>query len=103
MKKVIVAAMLFVSVPCFAYTDYQHICTGQEKIELAHSIIQCAQVSNTKSDEEGEDVVAECGRTMTKALCTEYVRSCIDDQLGSECAPWSKVQFADEPPASSVK
>lgn len=102
MKKAIVAVMLFVSVPCFAYTDFQHICTGQEKIELAHSIIQCAQVSNTKSDEEGEDVVAECGRTMVKALCTEYVRSC-SGGTENECGPWSKVKFTEEPPVAIVK
>jgi hypothetical protein len=38
-------------------------------VELAQAIVECSRATNPMSDEEGEDLVAQCQKTMKAALC----------------------------------
>lgn len=45
--------------------------TPEERKALAESIIACSKAANPMSDEEGEDLVAQCQASMAVSLCPE--------------------------------
>ena len=66
----------------------------EDRVMFAQMLIQCSAASNTKSDEEGEDVVAQCEVSVRRALCPEMKRICLSTEHGSEtnCSPWTPTQ-----------
>lgn len=47
-----------------------HKCTSKsDRALLAQFIIDCSEAANPKSDEEGEDLVAQCEATGVRTLC----------------------------------
>lgn len=54
--------------------------TPEDKLRVADYIVKCSEAANPKSDEEGEDLVAQCHRTMESTLCpqTEVCQEIID-------------------------
>lgn len=68
--------------------------TTESRERLAKFIIDCSAAANPKSDEEGEDLVAQCELTGTKTLCpvvslcrTTFYRSAGRREIGElrEC------------------
>jgi hypothetical protein len=62
---------------CGAPTSLQPPYAARRCVEAAGesenaAIIACAEAANPKSDEEGEDLVAECARTMRGSLCARW-------------------------------
>lgn len=49
--------------------------TPAEKRELAAFIVACAKAANPMSDEEGEDLVAQCENTGVRTVCP-FVETC---------------------------
>lgn len=47
-------------------------CVESDRAAANAAIIACAEAANPKSDEEGEDLVAECRRTMRDSLCLRW-------------------------------
>lgn len=45
----------------------------KDRDKLANFIIKCAEAANPKSDEEGEDLVAQCESTGVNSVCPEVV------------------------------
>ena len=55
-------------------TELRHrpVCqTPEERKALTDAVIACAKAGNPMSDEEGEDLVAQCEKTMARAVCPE--------------------------------
>lgn len=56
----------------WAEIRHRHSCTTpDERRSLADAIVRCSAAANPHSDEEGEDLVAQCDLTMKAALCPE--------------------------------
>lgn len=49
-----------------------HCSTPEERQALASFIIECGRAVNSHSDEEGEDLIAQCEKTGERALCPEH-------------------------------
>ena len=49
--------------------EVHHCATSDEKAQLAKFIVDCSTAANPKSDEEGEDLVAQCESTGLRTLC----------------------------------
>lgn len=71
---------------CSASTEVQRTseykCTKvAEQDKLAKFIIDCSAAANPKSDEEGEDLVAQCEKTGIRTLCpvTQVCRTITDE------------------------
>lgn len=43
--------------------------TKEERTELAKFIVDCSKAANPMSDEEGEDLVAQCEQTGVRTIC----------------------------------
>lgn len=86
---------LSISTACAAVrntTEIEPRCTSKEdRVMFAQMIIQCSAAANTKSDEEGEDVVEQCEVSIRKALCPEMARKCTTDADGynKQCNEWA--------------
>jgi hypothetical protein len=52
-------------------TDMRERCYPESAERRAEFIIKCSEAANPKSDEEGEDLVAECRRTSERLFCPE--------------------------------
>lgn len=50
----------------FEYAEKEQVCPTAE---LSRAVIECAQAANPMSDEEGEDLVAQCEETMRRTYC----------------------------------
>ena len=95
MKRVLVALLLLgCDEICQDYTtqEVRRVCyTEQERKALVEAIVACTKAGNPMSDEEGEDLVAQCQRTMTYAACPErkqhVVYNCHDSEQWSRTAP----------------
>lgn len=62
-------------------------CTSEkDRDKLANFIVKCAEAANPKSDEEGEDLVAQCEQTGINVVCPEQVL-CIDGNAEVYRAP----------------
>lgn len=52
-------------------TTFEPRCdTPEERAAAAKFVVDCATAANPKSDEEGEDLVAQCEQTATRLLCS---------------------------------
>lgn len=75
MRHWILVALLFgCEPPCGEYTKdiVSPTCaTEAERKQLAEAIVSCAKAANPMSDEEGEDLVAQCEGTMARTVCPE--------------------------------
>ena len=55
-----------------SYSIQRHCTTLEERQALAAFVVDCSRAANPKSDEEGEDLVAQCQGTAEKILCPEH-------------------------------
>lgn len=54
------------------YEEQKPVCdTPELRQNVADFVVQCAKAANPMSDEEGEDLVAECRRSGMLMLCPE--------------------------------
>ena len=51
---------------------YKETCDGNKQAKF---IIECARAANPMSDEEGEDLVAQCEITSSRLFCTRIYQS----------------------------
>lgn len=66
----------------------KHQCVNKEdRAALAKFIIECSKAANPLSDEEGEDLVAQCERTGERTLC-ETTKMCRVTYLGYTGMPY---------------
>lgn len=49
-----------------------HCTTPTERAALAQFVVDCSKAANPLSDEEGEDLVAQCQSTGTDVLCPTH-------------------------------
>jgi hypothetical protein len=53
---------------CMSYDYlYKYVC---DKEQRAKFIVECARAANPMSDEEGEDLVAQCDKTSQRIFCS---------------------------------
>jgi len=66
----LLAALLLVGCSTEYFTTWEPRCTtADERERLAKFVIDCSAAANPKSDEEGEDLVAECLRSGITVIC----------------------------------
>lgn len=51
----------------------QHCTTPEERKQLAQFIVDCGKAANPLSDEEGEDLIAQCDTSGIRALCPDHL------------------------------
>lgn len=71
-----------------------HHCDPTEGQRVADFVIKCAEAANPNSDEEGEDLVAQCQATGIKLLCP-LVETCIYKNGWPEPCNWNRDVKAD--------
>jgi hypothetical protein len=58
--------------------------TEAERAVLSQAILSCVKNGNPMSDEEGEDLVAQCAESMKAAVCPERVQHVLYDACVGE-------------------
>ncbi len=71
MSNIFKLCLLLLLLPCCQNYEVQRRCLPDEarQKERADFVIECARVSNPKSDEEPEDMIAQCQKTADEILC----------------------------------
>lgn len=73
----------------------RHFCNTPElQQRVLDFVVKCSEAANPKSDEEGEDLVAQCEKTAKTTICP-IVTMCLKqyghkDSFWKECPPNSK-------------
>lgn len=78
-KKILISAVIILCIAitsgCSNYTEVRlepkPDCTSNPEVrkQLAEFVLTCAKNANPLSDEEGEDLVAQCQKTGTQVVC----------------------------------
>ena len=68
-------------------------CSGKEEV-FAKYVVECAKAANPLSDEEGEDLVLQCERTMRRALC--QTKETTVEMIDNKCYNKSNIQVSCE-------
>lgn len=92
MIRLLLLTMCLVGCDIARRTDHTVMVCPVDDGTRAKFIVECAAAANPKSDEEGEDLVAECGKQAEKLFCTRE-RTFWD---GSHHIPCSRAVDADE-------
>jgi len=61
--------VLLFATACENPISYRRLCGPKEAEEVSSFVLDCAKAANPMSDEEGEDLVAECARVAEKIFC----------------------------------
>jgi hypothetical protein len=72
----IVASAVFLVMGCTSEPPIPRItfdryCSMEQSERVAQFIVACAEAANPKSDEEDEDLVAQCEKTAKNVMCPE--------------------------------
>lgn len=59
--------------PLVSVVSEPHCTESADRAALATFIVECARAANPMSDEEGEDLVAQCMRTGIIAICPDHI------------------------------
>lgn len=99
MKRLIVSAVLAILLTGCGPSERTEVgletwCDTEEAPALERMILACAKAANPMSDEEGEDLVAQCEKTAQRTVCPKrliktYYRC---DLLGA-CWPKTKIPY----------
>jgi hypothetical protein len=73
--------------PSYDLVSRSHV-PEAKRPEMAAFIIECARAANPHSDEEGEDLVAQCERTGHRLFATSRTRICIRDRFHEDEIEW---------------
>lgn len=78
-------ALFLLVVGCGYRVDVETVIRQGVTDDAQRFIVECAKAANPMSDEEGEDLVAQCERTALKLYGTEQLVAC--DYQGFDCVP----------------
>jgi len=98
MKKLFILPSL---VACFSdpspVIQFEPGCTMEHSERVAKFIVDCATAANPRSDEEGEDLVAQCQKTAEKILCPSVAHAKMSNTLTTEpcTTAHKKPEFAE--------
>lgn len=74
MNRLIVSVLLLTACSEESTTHVWRDCVKRDSDKVVDCMIRCAEAANPKSDEEGEDLVAQCEASCERqSACLEYV------------------------------
>ena len=78
--------------------SYEKVCSKEQTIAVTDFVLQCAKNANPLSDEEGEDLVAECRNSGILIICQPVpsFTFCQSQNAGCTTMPCAQASTAEE-------
>lgn len=76
------------------FVSEPHCTEATDKAALSDFIVQCAKAANPLSDEEGEDLVAQCEHTGVRTVCPVHEHRKV---YSPTAYTWTTTELSKEP------
>jgi len=79
--------------------SYEKVCSKEQTIAVTDFVLQCAKNANPLSDEEGEDLVAECRHSAKDIICLPVPSFTFCKSQNGDCStamPCTEASTAEE-------